>query len=199
MKIQKFNSEETWLEERKGKITGTRLKDVISKRNGEKKIGFFEILAERIAIPHNGEAYMDRGKRLEDEAMERFVKETGKKVSNELVMWIREDNENIAISPDGSIGKTEAVEIKCLSNARHLEALITKKIPDEYEYQVLQYFLVNDKLKKLWFVFYNPSIPRDLFWIEVKRSDIKDRIDELLVLEKQVLEEIEKLENELTF
>jgi hypothetical protein len=50
---------------------------------------------------------MDRGKRLEDEAIERFAKETGKKVNTDLVLWMRDDDENIAVSPDGSIGKTK--------------------------------------------------------------------------------------------
>ena len=40
---------------------------------------------------------MDRGKRLEDYAVERFVKETGKKVNTDLVLWVRDDDENIAI------------------------------------------------------------------------------------------------------
>ena len=200
MIIQKFKTEEAWLEARRGKITGTRLKDIINKRGGKPKIGFYEIIAERIAIPHNGESYMDRGKRIEDEAVEKFSAKTGKKVNNELVIWHREDNENIAISPDGSIGKTEAVEVKCLSSARHIEALITKQIPDEFEYQVLQYFIVNDKLKRLYFIFYDPSMPKDLFWIEVNNDkEMKVKVKEYLELEKETLKLISEFENQLTF
>ncbi len=199
MKIQRFDSEEAWLEARKGKITGTRLRDIVSKRSGRLKIGFYEIIAERIAIPATTENVMDRGRRLEDEAILRFAKETGKKVKNDLVIWSRDDNDAIAISPDAYIGKTEAVECKCLSSARHIEALITKQIPDEYEHQVLQYFIVNEKLRKLYFVFYDPRMPKDFFWLEVTRKSRKEEIDVCLELEKQALLEIEKLENELTF
>ena len=199
MKVLQFDNEESWLEARRGRITGTRLKDLVSTRGGKQKIGFYEILAERIAIPPSGENVMDRGKRLEDDAVQRFIKETGKKVKTDLVIWCREEDDNIAISPDGSIGKTEAVECKCLSSARHLEALITKQIPSEYRHQALQYFIVNDKLKKLYFVFYDPRMPKDFFWIEMKRADIKDEVDEYLKLERETLAEISRLENELTF
>jgi predicted phage-related endonuclease len=142
---------------------------------------------------------MDRGKRLEDEAIERFVKETGKKVNTDLVLWMRDDDENIAISPDGAIGKTAAVECKCLSSARHIEAWLTKAIPDEYEYQVLQYFIVNDSLKTLYFVFYDPRMPKDFFYFEVKRKDVQERVDAYIELERNVLAEIAEIEQQLTF
>jgi YqaJ-like viral recombinase domain len=86
MKIQRFDNEEAWLEARRGRITGTRLKDLILKRGTKPKLGFYELIAERVAIPASGENAMDGGKRLEDEAVERFARETGKKVENELVI-----------------------------------------------------------------------------------------------------------------
>lgn len=199
MKTKKYDSEQAWLEARLGKITGTRLKDLVSKRGTGYKLGFYEIIAERVAIPATGENVMDRGKRLEDEAVERFSKETGKKISNDLVMWFRDDNEDIAVSPDASVGKTEAVEVKCLSSARHLEAWHTKKIPDEYSLQVRQYFIVNDKLKKLYFVFYDPRMPVDFFWFEVTRKEVQEDIEEYLALERDILAEIDKIEQQLTF
>lgn len=198
MKIIKFDDEQTWLEARKGKITGTRLKDLIVKRGSKKKIGFYELIAERVALPPNEENVMDRGKRLEEYAIERFEQDTEKKVNKDLVIWQREDNEYIAISPDGYIGKTEAVEVKCLSSARHIEAWLTKEIPSEYEEQVLQYFIVNDSLKKLYFVFYDPRMPKDFFHFTVNKTDVQDKVSEYFELEKEVLKEIEEIENELT-
>jgi putative phage-type endonuclease len=199
MQIVKYDNEQEWLDARRGRITGTRLKDLIQGRSAKPKIGFYELIAERVALPATDELAMDRGKRLEDEAIERFAKETGKKINNDLVIWHRDDNENIAVSPDGSIGKTEAVEVKCLSSARHLEAWINQTIPDEFEYQVYQYFIVNDKLKKLYLVFYDPRMPKDLFWIEVKRKDIQEKVDEYIKLENNVLDLVSKIEKQLTF
>jgi predicted phage-related endonuclease len=197
MKIQKFDNKEDWLDARLGRVTGTRLKDLIVKRGTKPKIGFYEIIAERIAIPANLENVMDRGIRLEDEALERFAKETKKKVNTDLVLWYRDDDENIAVSPDGYVGKTEAIECKCLSSARHLEAYLTKEVPGEYEMQALQYFIVNEKLKTLYFVFYDPRMPKDFFWLEIQRD--QEKVEEYLGLEREVLAQIASIEKELTF
>ncbi|MDE2022433.1 MAG: YqaJ viral recombinase family protein [Patescibacteria group bacterium] len=205
MKIEKYEDRETWLEARRGRVTGTRLKDLITK--GKPKKGFYEIIAERVAIPAGEENAMDRGTRLEDDAIQRFMLETGKKVNTDLVILSREDDPNICISPDGYIetgkGKkkaiTEAVECKCLNSAAHIEAWLTKEIPSEYEYQALQYFIVNDKLQTLYFCFYDPRMPKDFFYIEIKRKDIQEDVDMYLVLERETLEKIAEIEKQLTF
>lgn len=197
--VKVFETEETWLDARRGRITGTRLKDLISKRGGAPKIGYYELIAERVALPATDENAMDRGQRLEELAIARFAKETGKTVNNERVLWARADNENIAVSPDGVISDTEAVECKCLASARHIEAWLTQEIPSEYHYQVVQYFVVNDKLEKLYFVFYDPRMPKDFFFFEVKRESVQTDIKECMELEKQVLADIAKIEESLTF
>lgn len=200
MKTLKFEDRDSWLAARRGKITGSRLKDIIVKRGTGQKVGFYELIAEKVAIPPDGENPMDRGTRLEDEAMARFVKATGKKVDTSLVIWQRDDDENIAISPDGFIGKKEAVEIKCLSSARHLEAWLTKEIPDEYEMQMLQYFIVNDDLKTLHFVFYDPRVPaKDFFILERSRDSFTELIAQYLQYQKDTMEEVNRIVLDLTF
>jgi predicted phage-related endonuclease len=201
MLIQKFEDQAEWLTARMGKITGTRLKDLVVKRGTGKKIGFYELIAERIGLPADGENPMDRGHRLEDEAVERYEEMTGKKVNKEMVIWSREDNQDIAVSPDGMIEgteETEALEIKCLSSARHIEAYLTKQIPDEYHYQKLQYFIVNDKLQKLTFAFYDPRLKvADFFLVEVSRADVLKEIEELMIIERETLKEIDSIVNSL--
>ncbi len=200
MQTLKFDTREEWLLARRGKITGSRLKDIIVKRGTGYKIGFYELIAEKLGIPADDESAMDRGTRLEAEAIAEFVKETGKKVDTSLVIWTRDDEENIAISPDGFIGKTEAVEAKCLSSARHIEAWLTKQIPDEYEYQKIQYFIVNDKLKTLHFAFYDPRLlAKPFFTIEVNREDVKEEVEQYLAYQKKTIDEVNKIVNELTF
>ena len=200
MRTLKFEDRESWLEARRGKITGSRLKDIIVKRGTGYKIGFYELIAERIAVAPDGENAMDRGTRLEEEAVTRFMQETGKKVDTSLVIWTRDDNESIAVSPDGFIGKKEAVEAKCLASARHIEAWLTKEVPYEYEEQAIQYFIVNKDLQTLHFVFFDPRIPaKDYFVIEIKREKVKEKIEEYLEYQKKVLEEVDQIVNELTF
>lgn len=199
MIVKEYQSKEEWLLARKGKITGSRLKDIITKRGSGKKKGYYELIAERIAVPPTDENPLERGNRLEVEAVNRFKLETEKEVDTSLVLWMREDDESIAISPDGFIGETEAVEVKCLSSASHIEAYLTNEIPSEYQDQVVQYFIVNDKLEKLYSVFYDPRIPcKDYFVIETTREQLGTKIEEYLQYQKDIIDEIDQIVSDLT-
>lgn len=192
MITKKYDSREEWLADRFGKITGTKVKDVIAKRGIARKIGFYQLVADRLAIPADDEDERDRGTRLEAKAIEEFVKKTKKKVDTSLLMWQRNDNPNIAYSPDGVISKTEAVEAKCLSSARHLEAFIEQAVPKDYEDQILQAFVVNDKLKKLYVVFYDDRVVvKPFFYLEVERD--QDKVNAYLLQEKMMLQEIDDI------
>lgn len=201
MKVSKFNDQESWMIARRGKITGTRLKDIISKRAGSgKKKGYYELIAERIAVEADEENPMERGLRLEEEAIVKFQEATGRTVDTSLVIWQREDCESIAISPDGFIGETEAVEVKCLSSASHIEAWLTKEVPSEYVDQVMQYFCVNDKLQTVYSVFYDPRISvKDYFVIETKRENVQEKVESYLQYQKDTIAEINAIVTELTF
>jgi len=143
---------------------------------------------------------MDRGTRLESEALELFAEMEGKDVKNEEVIWVSDLDSNIAYSPDGVISDTEVVEVKCLSSARHLQAYFEKEIPDDYEEQYVQAFIVNEKLEQLYFVFYDPRVAsKPLHWILVQRDDIKDKIEAYKEYQVQALKEIEQMVTELTF
>jgi putative phage-type endonuclease len=200
MKTHKYETKEEWLAARRGKITGSRLKDIVVKRGTGKKIGFWELVSEGLGVAPEDESAMERGSRLEPEALERFAKESGKKIDTSLVIWTREDDESIAISPDGFVGKKEAVETKCLSSARHIEAFFTQKVPDEYEFQTLQYFIVNDNLKTLYLVFYDPRIlVKDYFVLTIERKDKEEDIKQYLQYQKDTMKEVREYINQLTF
>ena len=200
MRVSKFESREEWLAARRGKITGTRLKDIVVKRGTEKKKGFYELIAERIAIAPDDENVMERGVRLEEEATARFEKETGKKLDTSLVIWARDDNESIAISPDAFIGETEAVEVKCLCSADHIKAFLKNEVPDEYLMQTLQYFIVNDKLETLYVVFYDTRIPvKDYFTITITRESVKLEVEMYLAYQRDTLKEVNEIVANLTF
>lgn len=201
MKTLKYETKEEWLEARKTRITGSRLKDIVVLRGTEKKQGFWELLAERLCVEDGeDENPMQRGTDLEEIAIKTFEEHEGKEVDTSLVIWTRDENESIAISPDGFIGETEAVEIKCLASARHLEAYFTKKVPKDYWFQVLQYFIVNEKLEQLHFVMYDPRIPqKPYFKITIDRGNVQEEVDEYLEYQKKVLEEVNELVNQLSF
>lgn len=206
MKIIRFDEKEAWLNARLGRITGSRLKDVLPGRNGEIKKGRWELVAERLigsAAINDDENAMERGNRLESVALDRFIQETGKKVDTSLIMWEREDDSSIALSPDGMIGKTAAVEVKCLNAASHIEARVTNKIPKNtagYEEQAIQYFAVNDSLRNLFFVFYDPRFPTglDFFYLTITRKAVQEKVTEYLSEQREALKWVRDTVNKLT-
>ena len=138
---------------------------------------------------------MERGSRLEPEALSAFEFETGKKF--ERVGLIQDDtNDNIAQSPDGYIedtDDTEAGEAKCPGGKNYVKLWLTNKVPDDYEWQVTQYFVVNPKLKILWFIGYNPDITvHPLHIIKVTRESLTDKIVEARKEQEEFLQEVEE-------
>lgn len=204
MKTHKFETKEEQFEFRRGKITGSKLQEIVTFKGNGVKAGKYKLLADYLVSEETDDAVedpRDRGSRLEPEAVLRFEEKTGKKVDSSILVLTRDDDECIAVSPDGLIGKTEALEVKCLAKEKHIEAYLTKKIPSVYEMQVLQYFIVNDKLKKLYFAFYHPGFPNglDFFFIEKTRKELEVDIETYLDYQRETLEWVRSAVAELTF
>lgn len=179
---------------RKGKITGTVLKGIMGTSKARQD-AIYEMIAERLTVGVDGdtdpENPMARGTRLEPDAVTMFEFETGLKVER---TGFCESDENSAIcqSPDGLIGDDAALEIKCPGGKNYVKMWLTNKVPDDYFYQVLQYFIVNLQLKKLYFVGYHPDIPiHSMHIIVVHRDDLAKYIDDALKAEKAFLFEVE--------
>lgn len=198
MKITNYESREEWLLDRNGKITATRVKEIFPARGG--KTGFYKLLGEHIAIPRSEENRAMRGQRLEEEAIDEFAKEYKKEVCTDLVMWTREDEPRIAISPDGYMRDlTEAVEVKCLEVWRQIEAIEENTIPKDYIPQAIQYFVVNDTLQKLYFVMYNPDMLRSLVVFEMTREEHAEAIERQKSKQYEILEKLDEYIDRYTF
>lgn len=182
-----------WHQIRKGKITGTLLKDLIGTPK-KRQDAVYEFIADRltVGVQEEGEYEnpMERGHRLEPQARAMFELQTGKKVEE---VGFCEDEENGAIcnSPDGLIGEEEAVEIKCMGGKNHVKLWLLNAVPEEYFWQVVQYFVVNPKLQKLHFVGYNPDIPvHPMHIVEVTRESVSDSIEQARQVEEAFLDEV---------
>jgi len=173
----------------------------------------YKLIAQRIAKPINPNDYADRldgatysamlrGQILEEEARELISEKLGKQIIPGRV-WQSEENEYMICSPDGEFeDETEAVEIKCLDSWKVVKAYYEKHPPSEYKPQILQYFVVNDKLKKLYFciysdVFSNPDLGLQIF--ELNREDYKEEIEIVKRVENATLELVEKEVQKLMF
>lgn len=180
-----------WHQLRKGKITGTTLKAIMGTKYAREQ-AYYEIIAERLLSGlEDDENPMDRGIRLEPDAIASFEMETGKMVERTGFCQM-EGNDKIAYSPDGLIGEEEDVEIKCMGGKNHVKLWLTNEVPDEYWWQVVQAFVVNPKLKKRYFVGYNPDITvHPIHIIEVKREQVLEDIENAEKSQKEFLEEVE--------
>lgn len=185
-----------WHHIRKGKITGTTLKAIMGTPKARQE-AIYEIIAERLTVGVESETdyenAMDRGLRLESDAIAEFEFKTNKKVE---ITGFAEDDTNplIANSPDGLIGDDEAIEVKCLGGKNHVKMWLTNKIPDEYEWQAIQYFVVNKKLKILYFVGYNPDITvHNLHIIEMTREQAEEKIKKAEIAQDEFIKEVENI------
>lgn len=197
------NSDE-WFDARKGKITGSKLKDVLTKRGDSTKLGVFQLIADKLAVDRPEEDDRDRGHRLEEKCAEAMAKKHKLKLEQDG-MWVSEDNENIAISPDRVVIDKDdvrrvAAEIKCLSSAKHIQYYIEEKVPLEFEDQILQYFIVNPDLDKLILGFYDDSIPNLEYHDKIiLREDVQDKVDSVLEIELAMLDFVDEWVERLAF
>lgn len=187
---------DAWHHIRKGKITGTTLKSIMGTPRARQE-AIYEIIGERLTLGVDGdyENPMDRGIRLEPDAIAAFEFETGLCVER-TGFCEDEDNEFIANSPDGLIGEDTAVEIKCMGGKNHVKMWLTNQVPDDYEWQVVQYFVVNPTLQKLYFVGYNPDIPvHPLHIIEVYRHqlDVTEKLVRAREAQEKFLGEVDEI------
>lgn len=195
------NSEE-WFEFRRGKIGSSKLKDIVVLRGTSKKDGFYQLLADRLAI--NTETEEDargRGHRLEEEAAQEFEKDTGL-VTVKNGAWVSDFNPNVYISPDRAIKDdlTQAVEIKCFEDKHHIRAYLEDGVPKKLYFQILQYFIVNDQLEKLHVVFYTDRIPSMKYKrLEVTREEVEKDVEKYKQYQIDTLAEIDEIVEKYAF
>lgn len=188
-----------WIQYRLGKITGTRLKEVLRADNLPllyEMIG--EIVSKQIEeIPVN--KAMQRGVDLEPIVRQMYQDKFGE-IVDEVGFCLSDENDYLALSPDGfTLDRKGAIEIKCPSTKTHIKYILDDRIPTEYLPQVCMYFIVNTELEWLDFVTYDDrceSIP--MYVIHVTREEISDKIFEYKTKIDKFIEKFEKYYSKLS-
>ena len=147
-----------WLKLKWGKIGGTLSKGLFV----DSDTLFIDLLSQYIeSFDDDEEGYMNdamiRGKELEPRALEYISQYTGIQFQNSG--WLQsEESKLLGVSPDG-ISECEeyGAEAKCLSRKEHTAILVENKTPKEKIPQIVEYFAVNPKFKKVWFIAYRPE------------------------------------------
>lgn len=195
-----------WEQLREGRLTGTKIGSIYAKSRKADEIfdtskhllGFYELLAERLTDSDDLSSSVERGKALESEALEVASDELGIDFVHGNV-W--ELDKNHIESPDGYTDDLKmAIEIKCLSSARHIQAIYEDIPPKEYATEYANYFLVNNELEVLIVFLYDPRFINDKlrthYWF-LNRMDLMPQIKALKAVKKAVLKELKEAEEKL--
>jgi len=188
-----------WIEYRLGKITGTRLKEVLRSDNLPL---IYEMIAEVVSkqieeIPVNKS--MQRGIDLEP-VVRQLYQDKYNEIIEEVGFCLSDENDYLALSPDGfTLDRKGAIEIKCPSTKTHVKYILDDKIPTDYLPQVCMYFIVNTELEWLDFITYDDRfIELPMYVIRVTREELFDKIFEFKTKIDKFTEKFEKYYSKLS-
>jgi len=181
-----------WLDLKKGRVTGTRLKEVMGR--SPKKL-MYEMIAEKYdSTPGYQTSAMSEGTLKEPWAVDQYQEETGQTVKE---IGFISNGPDIGLSPDGMVGKRKAIEVKCPSLPKHIEYIVNG-IPSEYLWQIVHYFVVIEDLEELDFVSYHPNFPiKELHIVNIKREALAEKILEAKTKLETFLKEYNQLNAQL--
>jgi len=180
---------EAWFQMRLGKITASRITDVIAQVKSGEAAGRenyrIELVCERLTgKPTEGftNAHMERGTELEPFARAWYEVETGEFVKQ--VPFVDHPNiKNAGASPDGIIGEG-LIEIKCPMAKTHIKYLLEDRVPAKYMPQ-MAWQMACTHSKWVDFVSYCPELPADMQMF-IKRYERDDAY--IAELEAKVIE-----------
>jgi len=189
-----------WHTARLGKVTASRVADVIAKTKTGYGASRANLMADLICERLTGQpastftnAHMEWGTEQEPHARAAYSARTGELV--EEVGFI--DHPRIAnsgASPDGLVSDDGLVEFKCPATATHLDTLLAGEVPSKYIPQ-MQWQMACTKRKWCDFVSYDPRLPEHLRMF-VKRVERDDTY--IATLEGEVTKFLTELEEKLT-
>jgi len=167
-----------WFAIRLGKVTASRVADVIAKTktgySTSRENYMAQLVVERltqIKAESFTNAAMQWG--TDQEPFARAAYEAAQGVMVEEVGFVPHPTiEWAGASPDGLVGDDGLVEIKCPNTAQMIEALLTGKVPTKYFTQ-MQFQMACTGTKFCDYVVFDPRIPAkaQLFVTRVNRDD----------------------------
>lgn len=176
-----------WFAARLGKVTASRVADVIAKTKagwGASRANYMaELIAERLTgTPAEGytNAAMQHG--IDTEPHARAAYEWRNDAAVTEIGFVPHPTITMAgASPDGLVGDVGLVELKCPNTATHLDYLLSESVPGKYVTQ-MQFQMACSGRAWCDFVSFDPRLPErmQLFVKRVHR-------DELLITETDAL------------
>lgn len=189
-----------WLTLRSGRISASRLGDVIAKpKRGTEELARrrdyrMELLCERLtgrAAEHYVSRDMDHG--VENEPYARAAYEISESVMvDEIGMAIHPTMDFASASPDGLVGDDGCIEIKCPRTATHLEWKMAGVVPEEH---IPQMMWVMACCERKWadFISFDPRLPQRLRFFLARLHRDEKRIAEMEYEVMQFNSEVEEM------
>lgn len=169
---------EAWFAARAGKVTASRISDVLARTKSGWGAGRKNYAAQLVAERLTGtveqsycNAAMQWGTDTEPHAREAYCQHMLCSVE-EIGFVDHPAIEMAGASPDGLIGDDGLVEIKCPGTATHIETLLGGSIPDKYRLQMLFQMACTGR-QYCDFVSFDPRLPETmrLFVQRLARDD----------------------------
>lgn len=173
-----------WKRLRLGKVTASRVADVVARTKtgyGAGRANYMaQLIAERltnVVAESYTNAAMQHGTETEPEARAAYEFYQGVAVK-EVAFVPHPTIDQAGCSPDGLVGDDGLVEIKCPNTATHLDTLLGQAVPAKYETQ-MQFQMACTGRQFCDFVSFDPRMPENmrLFIKRLPRDD--KRIAEL--------------------
>lgn len=156
-----------WLLERAGKVTASRIADLMAKTKtgwGASRANYAaQLIAERLTgtvAQSFTNAAMIHGTETEPEARRAYEFYVDRDVQQ--VGFVPHPSIEMAgASPDGLVGDDGLLELKCPQTATHIETLLSGKVPDKYVKQMLFQMACTGRQ---WcdFASYDPRLPESM-------------------------------------
>jgi putative phage-type endonuclease len=185
-----------WLAARAGKVTASRINDVMAAKT---TAAYRDYRAQIVAEILTGQpqesgftnAAMQWGTDKEPLARAEYEMFCAWDVE-EVGLVLHPTIERGAASPDGLVSTDGLVEIKCPKTSTHLQTLVDKKQPRQYENQMLWQMACTGRQ---WcdFVSYDPRLPEDLQLFVHRFDRDQERIDAIEEAVRQFLTEVNEI------
>jgi putative phage-type endonuclease len=156
-----------WFNARLGRVTASRVADVLAKTksgySASRATYMAELIVERLTgkrVDSFVNSSMMWGTNTEPLARAAYESHTG--VLVEEVGFVPHPTISMSgASPDGLIGKDGLIEIKCPNTATHIETLMSGSVPLKYLYQ-MQWQMICARREWCDFVSFDPRMPEDM-------------------------------------
>lgn len=192
-----------WFEARLGKVTASRVSDVMAKTKSgyaaSRQNYMMELLCQRLTGNREDNftsAAMQRGTELEPSARSVYEAEKGVFVV-EVGLVDHPEIVGFAASPDGLVEEVGLLEIKCPNTATHIEFLRTGKPDNKYQWQMLAQMACTGRY---WcdFVSFDDRLPAGLQYSCIRFERDESRIHEMEKEIMQFLAELASVQTEMT-